>query len=232
MEPTATRLTDSAASPLNAGVLSVLWDVVRRIRMFVEDWTLLNEHGKPHLLGLWDQVRRPGRHKHTAPLDASSNSVLHPRLPAVACSHACWRPSHHWTYFGPTRSHRAVPTPSSLSSSLWDQRAVPTPCFPASLPVGPPRRAYAVLPACLPVGPTQGVFTDAMTSAQLGRHVYPYSWLQARATNPTLSPTLIPTLTPTLTTRTRGCRRARRARGGTWAGRRPTRRPGRSPRCT
>ena len=28
----------------------------RRIRLFVEDWTLLNHRGKPHLLGLWDQV--------------------------------------------------------------------------------------------------------------------------------------------------------------------------------
>ena len=37
-------------------MLSLLYDVVRRIRLFVEDWTLLNHRGKPHLLGLWDQV--------------------------------------------------------------------------------------------------------------------------------------------------------------------------------
>ena len=39
------------------GVVSLLYDVVRRIRLFVEDWTLLNHRGQPHLLGLWDQVR-------------------------------------------------------------------------------------------------------------------------------------------------------------------------------
>ena len=38
------------------GVVSLLYDVVRRIRLFVEDWTLLNHKGQPHLLGLWDQV--------------------------------------------------------------------------------------------------------------------------------------------------------------------------------
>ena len=37
-------------------MLSLLYDVVRRIRLFVEDWTLLNHRGKPHLLGLWDQA--------------------------------------------------------------------------------------------------------------------------------------------------------------------------------
>ena len=68
-----------ASMGARGGVISVLWDVVRRIRLFVEDWTLRNKNGKPYLLGLWDQ----------------------------------------------------------------------------------------------------GVFTDAMSSAQLGAHIYPYSWLQA-----------------------------------------------------
>ena len=38
------------------GAASVLWDVVRRLRLFVEDWTLRNPRsGKPNMQGLWDQ---------------------------------------------------------------------------------------------------------------------------------------------------------------------------------
>ena len=45
-----------ASMGARGGVVSLLYDVVRRIRLFVEDWTLLNHKGQPHLLGLWDQV--------------------------------------------------------------------------------------------------------------------------------------------------------------------------------
>ena len=45
-----------ASMGARGGVVSLLYDVVRRIRLFVEDWTLLNHRGQPHLLGLWDQV--------------------------------------------------------------------------------------------------------------------------------------------------------------------------------
>lgn len=38
------------------GVASVLWDVVRRLRLFTEDWPLLDRRGKhPSTAGLWDQ---------------------------------------------------------------------------------------------------------------------------------------------------------------------------------
>ena len=38
------------------GVTSVLWDVVRRLRLFTEDWTLLGRRGrKSSTAGLWDQ---------------------------------------------------------------------------------------------------------------------------------------------------------------------------------
>ena len=47
-----------ASMGARGGVVSLLYDVVRRIRLFVEDWTLLNHKGQPHLLGLWDQASR------------------------------------------------------------------------------------------------------------------------------------------------------------------------------
>ena len=51
----------AAVSP-GGGASSVLWDVVRRLRIFTEEETLLEagdgpNSGKPRLLGLWDQVK-------------------------------------------------------------------------------------------------------------------------------------------------------------------------------
>ena len=38
------------------GVASVLWDVVRRLRLFTEDWPLLDRRGRhSSTAGLWDQ---------------------------------------------------------------------------------------------------------------------------------------------------------------------------------
>ena len=45
-----------AEADARGGAASVLWDVVRRLRLFVEDWTLRNPRsGKPNMQGLWDQ---------------------------------------------------------------------------------------------------------------------------------------------------------------------------------
>ena len=71
-------------------MLSLLYDVVRRIRLFVEDWTLLNHRGKPHLLGLWDQVSAtPNLIPNLLGLwDQVSDLVITPRrycVPAVYC---------------------------------------------------------------------------------------------------------------------------------------------------
>ena len=37
------------------GAVSVLWDVVRRLRLFLEDYTLMNRRNKASMMGLWDQ---------------------------------------------------------------------------------------------------------------------------------------------------------------------------------
>ncbi|KAL1496723.1 hypothetical protein AB1Y20_014316 [Prymnesium parvum] len=37
------------------GAVSVLWDVVRRLRLFLEDYTLTNAKGRASMMGLWDQ---------------------------------------------------------------------------------------------------------------------------------------------------------------------------------
>ena len=71
-------------------MLSLLYDVVRRIRLFVEDWTLLNHRGKPHLLGLWDQVSAtPNLIPNLLGLwDQVSDLVITPRrycVPAAYC---------------------------------------------------------------------------------------------------------------------------------------------------
>ena len=44
----------SAVRP-GGGVSSVLWDVVRRLRLFTEEETLVDARGTPQLQGLWDQ---------------------------------------------------------------------------------------------------------------------------------------------------------------------------------
>ena len=45
---------------LPGGLVSLLWDVVRRLRIFLQQVTLRDAQGAPSVAGLWDQVQAAG----------------------------------------------------------------------------------------------------------------------------------------------------------------------------
>jgi len=117
-------------------VLSLLYDVVRRIRLFVEDWTLLNHRGKPHLLGLWDQVSATPNliPNLLGPWDQVSDLAITPRcycVPAAYCycsllATCCALLIAHWSLVTYQLANRLT---DQLTSLLTDTRASsPTQC--------------------------------------------------------------------------------------------------------
>ena len=115
-------------------MLSLLYDVVRRIRLFVEDWTLLNHRGKPHLLGLWDQVSAtPNLIPNLLGLwDQVSDLVITPRcycVPAAYClllTAYCSLLIAHWSLVTCQLANRFTDQPTNLLTGT--RASSPTQC--------------------------------------------------------------------------------------------------------
>ena len=100
------------------GLPSMLWDVVRRLRLFVEQQTLLDRAGKPSVQGLWDQGLFS---------DALTSSVRGEHTYAFTWSHSpsAFPSTLRWPPAGFTNANA-----SALLSKLWQPTSWTQPVGP------------------------------------------------------------------------------------------------------